>query len=89
MSKESRAQVEKTQKHRTDYDGELMYVDAAGDRVDLLANGNPPPGAMPVMEVWDEVFGQDVLKLIRRINTTHLAADTGVVEVNQEQTKIR
>ena len=32
MSKESRAQVEKTQKHRIDYDGELMYVDAAGDQ---------------------------------------------------------
>ena len=41
------------------------------------------------MEAWEEVFGQDVLSLIRRINTTHLAPDTGVVEVNQEQTKIR
>ena len=89
MSKESRAQVEKTQQHRMDYDGELMYVDAAVDHVELLANRNPPPGAMLVMEVWEEIFGQDVLSLIRKINTTHLAPDTGVVEVNQEQTKIR
>ena len=72
-----------------DYYGNLMYTDAAGDHVNLDANGVPPAGAVRVMEVWEDIFGQDVLSLVRRINTTHLAPDTGVVEVNQEQTKIR
>ena len=66
-----------------------MYVDAAGDPVALGADGAVPAGAVRVMETWEDIFGQDVLSLVRRINTTHLAPDTGVVEVNQEQTKIR
>jgi hypothetical protein len=89
MSKESRSQVEKIQQHKMDYEGNLMYVDAAGDPVALGADGAVPAGAVKVMEVWEHIFGQDVLSLIRRINTTHLTPDTGVIEVNQEQTKIR
>ena len=88
-SKESREQVEKIQQQKMDVLGNLMFVDPDGDLVALDADGNPPAGSVRVMEAWEEVFGQDVLSLIRRINTTHLAPDTGVVEVNQEQTKIR
>jgi len=66
-----------------------MYTDAAGDHVNLDANGVPLAGAVRVMEVWEDIFGQDILSLVWRINTTHLAPDTGVIEISQEQTKIR
>ena len=84
MSKESRTQVERLQQQRMDFYGELLFVNAAGDPCDANA-----AGATQVMEVWDEVFGNDVLSLIRRIDTSHLAPDTGIVELNQETTRIR
>ena len=84
-----RAQVEKIQQQKANYSGELMYIDNVGAPVQIGEDGAVPPGAIKVPEVWEDIFGQDVLSLIRRINTTHLAPDTGVVEVNQEQTKIR
>jgi hypothetical protein len=74
LSKESRTQVERLQQQRMDHCGELMFVDAAGDP----CNGNDP-GAVQIMEVWDEVFGNDVLSLIRRKDTHHILPQTLVL----------
>ena len=45
-------------------------------------------GSTNVMEVWDQVFGNDSLSLIRRIDTSNLVPDTGIIDLNQETTNI-
>jgi len=40
------------------------------------------------MEVWYEVFGKDVLRLMS-VDTSRLAPDTGIVELNQETARLR
>ena len=67
-----------------DFEGGFIYHDAAGEQCDA-----DEAGAVRVMERWDDLFGRDALSLIRRINTTHLAPDTGVIELTQEQTRMR
>jgi hypothetical protein len=84
MSKESRAQVEKASQQAMSFAGNLLFEDVDGDLCD-----ENEVGAVRRMEVWDRIFGRDALSLIRRINSTHLAPDTGVEELNQEQTRIR
>ncbi len=37
-----------------------------------------------MMEMWKDIFGNDVLSLIRRINATHLESDADLLKVNQE-----
>jgi hypothetical protein len=68
ISKESRIQIERIQQQSMNFEGELEYLDRDGNVT--LANDD---GAIRKMEVWDHIFGKDVLSLVRRINTTHLA----------------
>ena len=83
-SKESRAQIERVSQPLLDYERRFIYHDAAGEPC-----AADEAGAVRVMERWDDIFGRDALSLIRRINTTHLAPDTGVIELTQEQTRMR
>jgi hypothetical protein len=84
ISKESQEQIQLVTQQAMNFEGDLMFIDEHGAPCD--AN---EPTAVRVMEDWDEVFGRDVLSLMRRINTTHLAPDTGVRIVDQESTKMR
>ena len=82
MSKESRTQVERLQQQSMDNNGEL-FVGAMG----AICNENDD-GATKVIEVWDQVFGNVAVSIIWRIDTSHPAPDTGIIELNQETTRI-
>jgi len=84
ISKESQEQIQLVSQQAMNFEGELMFVDEHGAPCD--AN---EATAVSVMEDWNKVFGRDVLSLMRRINKTHLAPDTGVRIVDQESTKVR
>ena len=86
MSVESRNVVERLSQQSMNVAGDLMFIDPTNEDQPCEAN---VVGATRVMEVWDDIIGQDALSNTLWINTTHLAPDTGVVELYQEQTRMR
>jgi hypothetical protein len=80
-SKESQEQIARAPIQVINADGSLAFVNLLG-----APCAQNDPNARPLLEVWNSIFNRgDVLSLMKIINRTHLATDSGVSSINRLQ----
>jgi hypothetical protein len=84
ISRDSRDKIKRHNQQQLDESGKLMFVDHEGKPCDQDAFG-----ATEVYEDWHDVDGVDPVSLIRRINATHMAPDSGVAALDRIAVKKR